>query len=66
LITLWQEGNEDAFAYFYRDHLILLTIIAYNKLVLETGRRTGAANLRQFKNCHHCRLMPGGLYTKPQ
>lgn len=43
MITLWQEGNEQAFDVFYRKHLLLLTSIAYNK----TGDRKVAEELVQ-------------------
>lgn len=43
LITLWQQGDEQAFAVLYKNHLIPLTAIAYNK----TGDRETAEELVQ-------------------
>ena len=43
LITLWQQGDEQAFASLYRSHLVPLTAIAYNK----TGDREVAEELVQ-------------------
>jgi len=43
LIILWQEGNEEAFAILYKQHLIPLTAIAYNK----TGDREVAEEMVQ-------------------
>lgn len=43
LITLWQQGNEQAFAHLYKTYLMPLTAIAYNK----TGDREVAEELVQ-------------------
>jgi RNA polymerase sigma-70 factor (family 1) len=43
LITLWQQGNEQAFSQIYGAHLVALTAIAYNK----TGDREVAEELVQ-------------------
>ena len=43
MITLWQQGDEHAFAVFYKQHLISLTAIAFNK----TGDREVAEELVQ-------------------
>lgn len=43
MIILWQEGDEQAFEFFYKKYLMLLTGIAYNK----TGDREVAEELVQ-------------------
>ncbi|MGZ3832212.1 MAG: RNA polymerase sigma-70 factor [Mucilaginibacter sp.] len=42
-MTLWQEGDEQVFDFFYKTHLMLLSRIAYNK----TGEREVAEELVQ-------------------